>query len=128
MSNGMIELICSVKGCNSPFRVTKGLCSRHYQQRLKGLTMEQMEAKLGASDVIPLPPSPPPNKRRCSARMKDGSRCIRAIKTKGLCSAHGQEAEDRRNFELREHPIDSKRHDYKGREQELIAAQRQAHA
>src|SRR5271156_2477539 len=108
--------VCIVNGCTSTFRVVKNLCSRHYQQFLKGLTVEQMEVALTAA--LPAPKIVPV-KRRCPIRM-NGIQCVRERDgAKRLCFAHAGEAEDRAHFQLREQPIESSRFEYEGNEAAL---------
>lgn len=108
---------CSTEGCER-VHYGRGYCSACYWKHSKAGDLKPAEEV----NAVPPPPSPPPNKKRCHARMKDGTRCIRAIRAKGLCSAHWHEAMDREAFELREQPIESHSFEYRGCEDELIAA------
>jgi hypothetical protein len=105
---------CSVKDCTSKVN-SKGLCSRHYQQVTKSGKRLQLKAEsLDAPKVAP-------NKKRCHARMRDGSQCVRRIDRAQLCFAHHKEAADREHCELRENPIEAEAIGFEGREEELAA-------
>jgi hypothetical protein len=118
----MSERVCLVNGCTSAFKLVKGLCSRHYQQSLKGVSVAQMQEACTVIDVIPQPPKPPADKKRCHAIMTSGKRCIRGIRGRGLCGAHFREENDRFDMEIRERPLDAARRDWEGNEAALIAA------
>jgi hypothetical protein len=112
--------ICSVKGCSTN-NYSKGLCVKHYYQDKKGMVLDIV--------YMPVPlllPKVAPKKKRCHARMKDGTQCIRRIERAQMCFAHWREAEDRERCELREHPIEAEAIGFEGNEAALIAAQEQA--
>lgn len=108
---------CRISGCEEK-HYGRGLCSRHYWSEKTAGRLESVDDAV----VIPPPPRPPVDSKRCRAKMLDGSRCIRGIRAHGLCGAHWREENDRHEMELREKPLDSTRHDYVGDEASLIAA------
>jgi hypothetical protein len=107
---------CLVSGCTSTFKLVRGLCSKHYQQSLRGITVEQMEQADGVS--IPLPPKPPIDSKRCLA-LVNGKRCPRGRRGHGLCAGHLKEKVDREAFALRENPIESTARGFEGDEDAL---------
>ena len=105
---------CSTEGCDR-VHYGRGYCSACYWKHSKAGDLNAAQEVV----AIPQPPKPPADKKRCRARMNDGSRCIRGIKAKGFCAAHWHEFEDRQSFELRDRPIDSNIHDCEGNEAAL---------
>jgi hypothetical protein len=97
--------LCATEGCDGK-HYGRGWCSKCYWIHSKAGDLEDEIV------TIPLPPKPPVDKKRCRARMKDGSRCIRGVRGRGLCSAHWRELCDREEMELREKPLNATRHDY----------------
>lgn len=107
---------CLVPGCTSTLKLVKGLCSRHYQQSLRGITVEQMEAV--DVDSIPPAPKPPVDAKRCLA-IVNGKRCIRGRRGHGLCAGHLKEKVDREAFALRDKPLESASSGFEGDEDAL---------
>ena len=57
-------------------------------------------------------------KKRCHA-LTNGKRCIRPIKTAGLCFGHAKELESKQAFDLRDMPLDSVAIGFEGDEEAL---------
>jgi hypothetical protein len=108
---------CGVIDCKRKY-YAMGWCGFHYAQHKRGVALNVEPASLTVPQVAL-------DKKRCRARIRDGSQCVRVKHAAGLCFAHHKESEDRALCELREHPLESTRRDYEGREHELIAAQEQ---
>jgi hypothetical protein len=109
---------CGVIDCKRKY-YAMGWCGFHYAQHKRGVALNVEDKPLVEAKIVD-------GKRRCHARMFDGSQCVRAIKAAGMCFAHHRESEDRALCELRESPIESTRRDYEGNEAALIKMQERA--
>jgi hypothetical protein len=128
----MVKGTCGVVGCftkaYSKFHgIGRLLCSKHYQQVQKAGKV--LEMKDGVEDEV-FPNFPPPvvahHSKRCTAILRNGTRCPRKKSVKNLCSAHHKELEDQERCELRAKPIDAVGGGFEGNEAALIAQQEQA--